>query len=67
MSLNGILNNDPSDKLGLTKVNNSSDNNVVLTFHNIVKINPKSYTDIQIQMKITLKIPIKKDLQALKM
>jgi hypothetical protein len=64
MSLNGILNNDPSDKLGLTKVNNSSDNNVVLTFHNIVKINPKSWLK---PMKITLKIPIKKDLQALKM
>ena len=63
MSLNGILNNDPSDKLGLTKVNNSSDNNVVLTFHNIVKINPKS---LIILTKITRKIPIKKDLQALK-
>jgi hypothetical protein len=63
MSLNGISNNDPSDKLGLTKVNNSSDNNVVLTFHNIVKINPKS---LIILTKITRKIPIKKDLQALK-
>jgi hypothetical protein len=63
MSLNGILNNDPSDKLGLTKVNNSSDNNVVLTFHNIVKINPKS---LIILTKITRKIQIKKDLQALK-
>ena len=63
MSLNGILNNDPSDKQGLTKVNNSSDNNVVLTFHNIVKINPKS---LIILTKITRKIPIKKDLQALK-
>ncbi len=63
MSLNGILNNDPSDKQGLTKVNNSSDSNVVLTFCNIVKINQKSWL---IPMKITLKIPIKKDLQALK-